>query len=202
MTDLEFVQRCTSGDRAACNEFVEKYSRLIYKYISCVLKQKNPGLATQDNIKDIFQEVYVLLSKENFGKLKTFKARNGCSLASWLRQVTVNYAIDYLKKHRQIVSLDEENEEGLSLKNILVDNSFSARDTAASGEKLARLRECIEALGIDDKYFIEFHIGQDLSLEEMKGLFKVSRGAIDMRKARIVERLRECFKLKGEFELD
>ena len=90
MTDLEFVQRCASGDKAACDEFVEKYSRLIYKYINSVLKQYNPGLATEENTDDIFQEIIVVLSRDNFKKLKTFKAKNGCSLASWLRQVTVN----------------------------------------------------------------------------------------------------------------
>ncbi len=201
MTDLEFVQRCVQGDKPAWDEFVDKYSRLIYKYISCILKQNSPGLATSENINDIFQEIFVILSKENFRKLKTFKAKNGCSLASWLRQVTVNYTLDYLKKHRPAVSLEEDNEEGLNLKEMLADNSLSIREAAAIEERLSQLEECIGTLDTDDKYFLEFHIDRGLSLELMKQLFKVSRGAIDMRKSRIISRLRECFKTKG-FELD
>ena len=38
-------------------------------------------------------------------------------------------------------------------------------------------------------------------LEVLKEHFRVSRGAIDMRKSRIIDRLRECFKHKG-FALD
>ncbi len=201
MTDLEFVQRCIQGDKTAWDEFVDKYSRLIYKYINCILKQNNPGLATPENINDIFQEIFVILSKENFRKLQTFKAKNGCSLASWLRQVVVNYTFDCLRKHRPALSLDEENNEGGNLGDLIADNSISSREAAAIEERFSQLKECIEALDIDDKYFLEFHIDRGLSLEIMKQLFKVSRGAIDMRKSRIISRLRDCFKSKG-FVLD
>lgn len=201
MNDLEFVQRCTQGDKTAWDEFVDKYSRLIYKYINCILKQNNPGLAQPENINDIFQEIFVILSKENFRKLQTFKAKNGCSLASWLRQVVVNYTFDYLKKHRPALSLDEENDDGSNLGDLIADNSVSSREGAAIEERFSQLKECIEALDIDDKYFLEFHIDRGLSLEIMKQLFKVSRGTIDMRKSRIISRLRDCFKNKG-FALD
>ena len=201
MTDLEFVQRCVQTDKLAWDEFVDKYSRLIYKYINCVLKQNNPGLATLENISDIFQEIFLNLTKENFKKLKTFKARNGSSLASWLRQVVINYTLDYLKKHRPAISLEEDNEEGLNLKDLIADNSISIRESAAIEERLQQLEECIGTLDADDRYFLEFHVNRGLSLEIMKDLFKVSRGSIDMRKSRILGRLRECFKTKG-FSLD
>ncbi|MFA5157090.1 MAG: sigma-70 family RNA polymerase sigma factor [Candidatus Omnitrophota bacterium] len=201
MTDLEFVQRCASGDKQAWDGFVDKYFRLIYRYINSALRQNNPALATEENTDDIFHEIVVILSRDNFKKLKTFKAKNGCSLASWLRQVTVNYTLDYLRKQRAMLSLDQEDDDGLTLAGKLSDNSASARDTAAVEEKITGLEECIEALDADDKYFLEFHISRGLSLEAMKGLFRVSRGAIDMRKSRIVSRLRDCFKSKG-FTLD
>jgi RNA polymerase sigma factor (sigma-70 family) len=201
MTDLEFVQKCVQSDKLAWDEFVEKYYRLIYKYINCVLKQNNPRLATTENVNDIFQDIFLNLTKENFKKLNTFKAKNDCSLASWLRQVTVNYTLDYLKKFRPTASLEEDNEEGLSLKDLLADGSLSSREAAAIEEKSSQLKECIDALDTDDKYFLEFHINRGLSLEIIKDLFHVSRGAIDMRKSRIISRLRECFKGKG-FALD
>jgi RNA polymerase sigma factor (sigma-70 family) len=197
MIDLEFVQRCVQADKLAWDEFVDKYSRLIYKYINCVLKQNNPGLATLDNVNDIFQEIFLNLTKENFKKLRTFKAKNGSSLASWLRQVTINYTLDYLKKHRPALSLEEDNEEGFNLKELIADDSISSREAAALEERLRYLQECIEALDTDDRYFLEFHVSRGLSLEIMKDLFKVSRGSIDMKKSRIVSRLRECFKMKG-----
>jgi RNA polymerase sigma factor (sigma-70 family) len=197
MNDLEFVQRCAKGDKQAWDEFVTRYSHLIFNYIYRVLKSNNSNQSLSENIKDIFQEIFVSLSKDNFRKLKSFKARNGCSLASWLRQVAVNAAIDYARKSRYVISIDEENEDGLSLKEVLASHADSASDQLAAKEKLGQLKDCIKAMDIEDKYFLELHINQKLSLESLRGLLKISRGAVDMRKARIINRLRECFRSKG-----
>ena len=196
MDDLEFVRRCVKGDRRAWNEFVEKYSSLIYNYIHSVLKIKGHTF-TQENIHDLFQEIFLSLVKDNFKKLSSFKALNGCSLASWLRQVTINFTIDYIRKLKPGVSIDEETDDGFNLADLLFSNSPSAADTLSQEERLAHLKDCIDKLDIDDKYFLELHLNRGLGLEELKDYFKLSRGATDMRKFRIVERLRECFKSKG-----
>jgi RNA polymerase sigma factor (sigma-70 family) len=202
MNDLEFVQRCVRGDKLAWDEFVERYSRLIYNYIYSVINSSSFKSHHEDYVNDIFQEIFVLLSRDNFKKLNTFKAKNGCSLASWLRQVVINYTIDYLRKFKTpLVSLDVENEEETSLKDILADDSVLVSDTLALKEKIAQLKECIKGLDTDDKYFLQLYLVRGLLLEELKDVFRVSRGAIDMRKTRIIERLKECFKRKG-FLLD
>lgn len=197
MTDLEFVQKCIKGDKQSWNEFIEKYSRLIYNYINYILKQRNSSLFTQENTSDIFQDIFLSLFKDNFKKLRSFKARNGCSLATWLRQVTINHTLDYARKSKPAVSLEEEDGEQCILKDLIVDKAVSAEIKAGAEEKLLLLKDCIENLDIDDKFFLEFHVNRNLSLEAIKEVFKVSRGAIDMRKSRIIDRLRECFRTKG-----
>ena len=63
----------------------------------------------------------------------------------------------------------------------------------------------IEFVGADEgsqsKLLIELNINQGVRLEVLKNLFRISRGAIDMQKARIMDKLRECFKRK-KFKLD
>lgn len=196
MNDLEFVQRCVKGDKQAWNEFVEKYSSLIYNYIHSVLKIKGRTFA-QENINDLFQEIFVSLAKDNFKKLSTFCARNGASLASWLRQVTINSTVDYIRRLKPAISIDEENDDGLSLKEILSSDYPSVADTLNQEEKLTSLKDCIDKLGIDDKYFLELHIFSGVGLGELKDHFGISRPAVDMRKSRLIERLKECFKSKG-----
>jgi len=196
MNDLEFVQRCVKGEKQAWNEFVEKYSSLIYNYIHSVLKIKGHTF-TQDNINDLFQEIFLSLVKDNFNKLGTFRGRNGCSLASWLRRVTVNFTIDYLRKLKASISIDEETDDDFSLAEILVSDSPLVTDKLNQEEKLTHLEDCIDKLSIDDKFFLELHIYRGLGFEELKAWFKISRAAVDMRKFRIIERLRECFKGKG-----
>jgi RNA polymerase sigma factor (sigma-70 family) len=196
MDDLEFVQSCVKGDRQSWDEFLNKYSRLIYNYIHNVLNAK--GFAfTQDHSSDIFQEIFCSLAKDNYKKLKSFKAKNGCTLATWLRQVTINSTIDYLRKIKPAVAIDEERDDGFSLKDILRDDAVQVLDALSQKERLSALKECIGKLGTNDKYFIEMHINRNLKLERLKDHFRLSRGAIDMWKARILERLKACFKAKG-----
>lgn len=139
--------------------------------------------------------------KEDFRKLKSFKAKNGCSFASWLRQITINSTIDYLRSQKPIVSLEAETEEGSSLLDTLTGSLNPAKEGLVKGERLSSLKDCIENLSLDDKYFLELYLNQGLRLEDLRDHLKQSRGTIDMRKARIVDRLKECFKSKG-FALD
>lgn len=200
MNDLEFVQRCVQGDRQSWDEFVEKYSRLIYNYIHSVSKSKGFSLM-QENINDIFQEIFLSLVADNFKKLRSFKAKNGCSLASWLRVIVINSVIDYIRTIKTAVSIDEEVEGEPALKDILTDGSVKSSDNLILEERLTSLKDCIEKLEVEDKYFLELYINKGFSLEEIKESLKVSRGSVDMRKSRIIDRLKDCFKGKG-FVLD
>jgi len=111
--------------------------------------------------------------------------------------VVTNLTIDYLRRIKYAVSIDAENEDELSLKDVLADDSVSAPEMFLEKEKFVTLKECIEALDLDSKYFLELSLNQRLKPEELGEVFKVSRGAIDMRKLRIIEKLKECFKNKG-----
>ncbi len=196
MDDLEFVRKCVSGDRRAWDEFVDKYSRLIYNYIYSVLKSKG-AVSLQENVNDIFQDIFTSLVADNFKRLKSFKGKNGCSLASWLRQVAVNATIDFVRKTRPGISIDREDENGLSLMDILKDKSEPIPEVLFQSEKLEQLTDCIKKLNPADKYFLELHVNQGITLEELKGLLGIPRGAVDMRKSRIIDRLRDCFGKKG-----
>jgi len=197
MDDLEFVQKCIKGDKRSWDEFVDRYSRLIYSYIHSVLRLYPQQYLPQDHASDIFQEIFVLLSRDNFKKLGSFKAKNGSSLASWLRQVVINYTIDCLRKARPVISLDADTGDGRALADTLPAEGVSVPEIAQQKEEARHLSECIEVLELDDKLFLELYLNQDLGLQELAGALKVSRGTIDMRKHRIVERLKECFKSKG-----
>ncbi len=198
MGDLEFVQRCVSRDKKTWDAFVEKYSRLIYNYIYSVFKNKGYR-ANPEIISDLYQEIFVSLIKDDYKKLRQYKAKNGASLASWLRIITINSTIDFLRQQRPIVSLDDDSkDEALSLKETLKDNSSSKQDEVLlNKENLESLSDCIAQLNNEDKYFLDMHIYRYVDLEDLKIVFNVSRSAIDMRKSRIIQRLRECFREKG-----
>jgi RNA polymerase sigma-70 factor, ECF subfamily len=198
MDDLKFVQGCIKADKQAWAEFISRYSRLIYNYIYSVLSVQGRNLSTEQ-VEDIFQEIFHTLIKDNYKKLSTYRARNGCSLASWLRQVTINFTIDYLRKLKPMVSIDAETEEGFSFKETLADLSPGVADFLNQQERSKTLEECIDLLESDEQYFLELFLNQGVSLEQIKECLKISRGAVDMRKGRIFQKLQDCFKKKGFF---
>ena len=202
MNEQEFIQRCLKQDKAAWDEFVDRYSRLIYNYIYSVFKIKGVN-ASSDTVNDLFQEIFLSLIKDNFKKLRQFKGKNNASLASWLRIITINFCLDYLKKEKKLCySLEEEiNDQGLSLKDILADGRILADQALTGQERLQHLSECINSLGNEDKYFLEMHIYRGINLRNLQTTLGISRSAVDMRKSRLIQKLRKCFEDKG-FQLE
>ncbi len=196
MNDLKFLQSCLKGDQQSWADFILRYSRLIYNYIYNVLSIKGHSIF-MEQVEDIFQELFHVLIKDNYRKLSTYQGKNGCSLASWLRQVTINFTIDYLRKLKPAISLDIEDENGFSLKDALKDLSPGAIEFLNDQDRRKTLRECINLLETDEQYFLELFLNQRLTLDEIKKHFKINRGAVDMRKWRIFQKLQNCFKKKG-----
>lgn len=198
MNDLELLQSCLKANKQGWAEFILRYSRLIYNYIHSVLTIKGKT-ASNEQIEDIFQGLFQSLLKDNCKKLTSFQGKNGCTLASWLRQVTVNFTIDYLRRIKPSVSMDAENEEGFSLADTLADPGAPAVEFINDQEKRKALSECIGLLERAEQFFLELLLNQGLSLEEIREYLKINRGAVDMRKSRIMQKLQECFKNKGFF---
>lgn len=202
MDEQELLRRCLRHDKGAWDEFVSRYSRLIYNYIHSVFRVKGSSLS-QDTAADIFQEIFLNLTKENFRKLRQFEGRNNASLASWLRIITINFCLDYLRKAKPpLLSLDEEfgNEAGV-LKDILPGRRIPPDAELLKQDRLRHLFECIDSLSTQDRYLLEMHIYQGISLDSLRASLGISRSAVDMRKLRLLKRLKECFKGKG-FQLD
>jgi RNA polymerase sigma factor (sigma-70 family) len=148
-------------------------------------------------INDLFQEIFLFITQDNYRKLRSFSARNGCKFSSWLHQVVVHRVLDFTRSHKPLVSLDAQNEEGDSLLETIKDERALANDLAIEQEKLRELADCINLLNNEDKYFLRLYLGRDLSPQELMVALRASRGAVDMRKARILGRLRDCFASKG-----
>ena len=200
MDDLEFIRQIIKGENQAREQLLKRYTPLIYKYIYHVLGVK--GFKDPDShAKDIFQSFIVFLIDDDYKKLKSFQARNGATLATWIRYLTINFARDYLRRVKFHISLDVETEEGVVPKDVIVDNSLSALEALSVQEKSEALVGCIDLLNKEDKYFLELNFNQKVSLEIMRDFFKLTRGAIDMQKVRLMKKLKDCFKHKG-FELD
>lgn len=195
MDDLEFIQSCLRGEKQAWSDFILRYSRLIYNYIYSVLTIQGCRLS-QGEVEDIFQEIFHSLIKDNYKKLSTYRGRNGCSLGSWLRQVTINFTIDYLRRLKPAVSIHAQEENG-GLQDTLSDSNPGAAQFLNSEENRRTLEKCIGSLELEEQYFLELFLNQELDLDQIMEHLRLNRGAVDMRRSRILRKLRDCFRKKG-----
>lgn len=199
--DVEFARSCVSGDPYAWDMFVERYVKLIYSAVYATVRLKGQESRASDFVKDICQDIFAFLQKDNCKKLRTYQGKNGCSLASWLRLVTVRQTIDYLRRQKKDISLDASDDEGKSLADFLAACGISARDSLIKKDLYGHLSTCIDKLPIDDKYCVELLFYQRLLPEEVGQTLGISRQAVDMRKMRLLAKLRECFQKKGLLDL-
>ncbi len=88
-----FISRLVSGDRTTWDEFVERFSKLIYKIFN------NPGFRfTRDQIDDLFEDFFLEILKKNYRKIRLYEGRNNCKFPSYLRTIATRMAIDRRKE--------------------------------------------------------------------------------------------------------
>lgn len=196
-SESKLIAECLIGDRLAWDVFIDKYTRLVYKYIRHTFSVKSFPLSHEDSAQELFQDIFLSLMKDNCRKLRSFTGVKGCKFATWLRTVVINATLDYMRKNRVLVSLDLENEENQPLRDILPDVSPDAVQWFSKKEHAAQLQQCIENLELEEKFFLELHIEHGWNAQRMMEYLNLSRSAVDVRKSRIVSKLRECFKKKG-----
>lgn len=195
LPERDLLKACLEGNKAAWDSFIQRYTDLIYHTIYRILKISN--FKVQEGIvADLYQEVILSLFKDNYRKLRLFKGRNGCSLVSWLRMVINSLVIDFIRKQKELISLDEETAEKKSLKDTIINGKNNPIATIEKSEEYRLIKECISSLSSKEKLIFELCYFRELPDEEVAQILKISISALYMRKSRIKEKLRIIAKKK------
>jgi RNA polymerase sigma factor (sigma-70 family) len=163
-TDAQVVARCRSGDPAAWNELVERFSRYVYAICAQGFR------FSQHDAEDVFQDVFARIY-EQLGKLRDDEA-----IRPWIAQLTRRICIDRLRASREDPTVDVEPAG--------VDDVISTLDDAlAVREALAGLNEpCRDVL---DRFF-----ARDESYHTIAAALDIPPGTIASRISRCLEKLK------------
>ncbi len=190
------IESCLAKDKQSWDDFVRKYTKLVYNSIYRTLELKGYEIAS-DLIDDLHQEVFLSLLEDDFRRLKTFKWDRNCSLATWLGVVTRNLVFNFIRsdyKHKSLTkSLDEEIEEekGSSLIETIKDESPSVIDAIDKETMINSLHKYLDKLDVQEKAILDMFYVQELPLEEIARVLGKSADAVFMQKKRIVDSLQE-----------
>ena len=165
VTDGQLVARCRTGDTAAWNELVERFSR--YVYAICVQAFR----LSEHDAEDVFQEVFAR-AYEHLHKL-----RNDEAIRPWLAQLTRRLCIDRLR-----AGSSEQLDDEIELAD--AENAIERLDEAlAVHEALATLPDnCQEIL---DRFF-----ARDESYRTIGDALDLPSGTIASRISRCLTKLR------------
>lgn len=176
----DFVDRLTTGDRAAFAELVEKTSPRIY---GLALRM----LSNEQDAEDVLQETYLKAYKA----IPDFEKRS--SLTTWLYRIAANEALMMIRKKKplqQSVELDDDNDEGETLPEI-VDWRFLPEKELASTETRRMLQEAVDRLSTALRIVFLLRDVQGLSVKETADILGVNENVVKTRLVRARLKLRD-----------
>ena len=170
-TDAQLVSRCRSGDQAAWNELVERFSR--YVFAICVQAFR---LSSED-AEDVFQEVFARVY-EHLDRLRSDEA-----VRPWIAQLTRRLCIDRLRSSGR-----EGPAELADLDPGGVDEALAGLDDALT------LRASLDAVGDPCREILDRFFCRDES-------YKAIGDALDLPAGTIASRISRCLaKVRAQLE--
>jgi len=166
-TDAQLVARCRTGDAAAWNELVERFSR--YVYAICTQGFRLPPHDAEDVFQEVFARVY-----EHLDRLRSDEA-----IRPWIAQLTRRLCIDRLRAGRR--EGPSENEE-LELGEV--------DETLATIDEAMAVRAGLEAIGEPCREILDRFFARDQSYKTIGEALELPSGTIASRISRCLGKLR------------
>lgn len=197
MEDSELIKGCVSGDKRYWDAFVEQYSRLIYDSIIRTFKKFGVSVIN-DVIDDLFNDVFLALLKDQCKVLREFEGRNGCTLASYLRTISVRRTIDCWRKQRPTISIEQESdtENGNKLEFIKELIFVEDHDSLFKEDAINIVNLIFAQLEKDEQRFCELCFIENKDPLEISSIIGISVDNFYVRKQRMLDKLRRIAKDK------
>jgi RNA polymerase sigma-70 factor, ECF subfamily len=128
---LEWLERCASGDQAACAQLVEQHAHLAGTIILRTVGRRQ-------EVEDLLQETFLRV----FRHLREFQGRS--KLSTWICTIAQRVAMDALRKRQRTVPAAPQEHAGEIVSDVDVE------ETTAQQERDFVVREALAAL--PDKY--------------------------------------------------
>ncbi|WP_170272269.1 sigma factor [Clostridium tarantellae] len=94
--EITLAKKAKNGDSHAFTELYKIYKVYLYKFAYSYIKDENKAL-------DILQECAYK------GFLNVHKLKNPSIFKTWITRILINVAIDYVKKDRNIIYLEDDS---------------------------------------------------------------------------------------------
>ncbi|MEW4285999.1 sigma-70 family RNA polymerase sigma factor [Priestia koreensis] len=174
MTIRRLVIKAQKGNDKAFLKLFQQYEEDIYRTAYVYVKNKDDAL-------DIVQEV----AYQSFKKIDTLQKPE--YFKTWLMKITINCAINVIKKNQKVIQLKPEFE-------VLITSEEEDLSLSLS------LQELMNTLQEEEKSVILLKFYHDHTLKEISELLQIPLGTAKSTLYRALNKLRKNFKEVGNYE--
>jgi RNA polymerase sigma-70 factor, ECF subfamily len=181
LSDAQIMLRVKAGDDSAFDYLVQKYRRPMLNFM---YRMAHNAAAAEDMAQEVFLRVY--RSRQNYEASAKF--------TTWLYRIASNLAVNRARDTRHerpenTVSLDEpDHNTGLTMD--LPDDSLTAEEAIVRRERLAAIRQRVQALPERQRMAVIMHKYQQMDYRQIAEILKLSESAIKSLLFRAYETLR------------
>jgi RNA polymerase sigma-70 factor, ECF subfamily len=200
VTDRALIKACTKCQPGAWEEFIDRYSALVYHVIWKALRSETQtiGSATVE-VEDICSEVFSQIIANNFKLMKSFEWR--CKFSTWLGIITYRTTRQAIHRNRHAAfSLDDHNsgsDNDLLLKDIVQDHRAQAEENVELDEVRHMVHEALASLPTRDQLVLKFFYFEGKRYTEIARILGISSSlvgtAIFRAKLRLAQKLQHNF---------
>ena len=187
---LDFLSKCIEKDKEAWNDFVDRYGNYIYNYVIQTLKRYN-YFFQDDEVNEIFNIIFLNLLDKECKSLRSFNGQNEQSFLAYLRTISFNTSVDYLRNVKHFVDFDKVDYQ------IRIEDRFKKI-------QLKDLREIIQIikknLSERHSFLFEMIYEKDLNLSEISEIMDINSNAVHQLKHRMMKNIIKIVRRKDLYE--
>lgn len=217
LSDTELIAKCTqksAGWQNFWREFQNRFGKKILFYIYGEFhKISGEKISTEfhEIIKDLRQDVYIKLLKNDSQALKNFNGKNETSFLAYLHVIAKNLVVNYVNTNRYQKSVsmskikhrsDPKGSETFPFQPVSMDTVDELEKLIFKNFILKKIKACFHSKNFerDILFFKLFYFKGFTTREIAKNTnFKLSASGIETIVNRIVQRLRKNFKKNKYF---
>jgi len=181
VTDADIMLRVKAGDDSAFEYLVQKYRR---QMVSFMYRMSHNSAVAEDLAQEVFLRVY--RSRANYEASAKF--------TTWLYRIATNLAVNHARDTRHerpenTVNLDQPDSETGQTPDV-PDSSMTVEEAILRRERLAAIRQKVQALPERQKTAVLMHKYQQMDYKQIAEVLKLSESATKSLLFRAYETLR------------
>lgn len=166
LSDEDIVRRMQAGELMLFEELVKRYQTKLVHYAQTIVYDYEAAV-------DIVQD----------GLIKGYKKINSCDpnkkFSSWIFRIIHNQAIDYIRKHKREVALQDQE----WILNAVATKENREEEMALKLQK-QQLDKCMQVLPIDYRSVLTLYYMEEKSYQEISDILRIPAGTVATRLSR------------------